>query len=153
MFHKMLATTAVAALLTAPAMAADSANQDMSKNTEASAAASTSNTSTSVSADISKDDVLASDFIGKTIYTSVNDDAETIGDVDDVVLNPDGKIDAVVVSVGGFLGMGDKKVALPFDRLSMQQKDGEKWIVADTSSDELDQMPEFDAAMLEPEQT
>ena len=151
MFRKMLATTAVVALMTAPAMAAD-AKSDMSKDMEASSAAKTENASTSSNVDLSKDDMLASNFIGKTIYTSANDDAEAIGDVEDVVLSQDGNVDAVIVSVGGFLGIGDKEVALPFDRLSMEQKDGEEWIVADTSSEELNQMQEFDAAMLEPDQ-
>lgn len=152
MLRKMFATTAIAALMTAPVMAQDSTDKDMTKEAEASSSQTMEAASGSSSSDINQDDILASDYIGKTVYTSTNDDAEAIGDVEDVVLDQSGKIDAVIVSVGGFLGIGDKNVAMPFDRLSMEMKDGEKWLVSDATSEELNQMEEFDANMLEPEQ-
>ncbi len=152
MLRKMFATTAIAALMTAPVMAQDATEQDKAKEMEASSTTTMEASSDSMSSDINEEDMLASTFIGKTVYTSANDDAEAIGDVEDVVLDKSGKVDAVVVSVGGFLGIGDKSVALPFDRLSMEMKDGEQWIVSDATSEELNQMAEFDADMLAPEQ-
>ncbi|OXT00439.1 hypothetical protein B7H23_09930 [Notoacmeibacter marinus] len=152
MLRKMFATTAIAALMTAPVMAQDATEQDKAKEMEASSTTTMEASSDSMSSDINEEDMLASTFIGKTVYTSTNDDAEAIGDVEDVVLDKSGKVDAVVVSVGGFLGIGDKSVALPFDRLSMEMKDGEQWIVSDATSEELNQMAEFDADMLAPEQ-
>ncbi|MCP1199746.1 PRC-barrel domain-containing protein [Notoacmeibacter sp. MSK16QG-6] len=151
MLRKMFATTAIAALMTAPVMAQDTAEKDMSKEMDASSTPAAEETSGSTNSDINKEDMLASTFIGKTVYTSTNDDAEAIGDVEDVVLDKTGKVDAVVVSVGGFLGIGDKSVALPFDRLSIEMKDNERWIVSDATSEELNQMPEFDDDMFEPE--
>jgi hypothetical protein len=53
---------------------------------------------------------MASKFRGTDV---VGSDDQKIGDVSDILFNKDGKIEAFVVSVGGFLGMGAKDVALP----------------------------------------
>ncbi len=53
------------------------------------------------------------------VYT---DDNQKIGDIDDILLDHQGKIIAVVVGVGGFLGIGEKNVAIPFDSLVLQDK-------------------------------
>ena len=62
----------------------------------------------------------ASKFAGVDIY-GVNN--EKIGDVDDVILDRQGNIDAVVIGVGGFLGIGEKQVALPFDQVEWMTGD------------------------------
>ncbi|KAA2237582.1 PRC-barrel domain containing protein [Salinarimonas soli] len=56
---------------------------------------------------------LASDLIGTRVVGQNN---EAIGDVNDVVMGADGKAMAVLVGVGGFLGIGEKDVAIPFDQ-------------------------------------
>jgi sporulation protein YlmC with PRC-barrel domain len=53
----------------------------------------------------------ASKFMGVDIYGTNN---EKIGDVKDIVLDHQGVIQAVVIGVGGFLGIGEKNVAVPF---------------------------------------
>jgi sporulation protein YlmC with PRC-barrel domain len=53
----------------------------------------------------------ASKFMGVDIYGSNN---EKIGDVNDIILDHTGNIQAVVIGVGGFLGIGEKDVAIPF---------------------------------------
>jgi predicted outer membrane protein len=60
----------------------------------------------------SPDHVLASDLRGTTVVSTNN---ENIGDIDDIVLNRRGEPVALVVGVGGFLGVGEKKVAIPFN--------------------------------------
>lgn len=55
------------------------------------------------------DQFMASSFKGTDVLGA---DDKKIGDVSDILFNKDGKIDAYVVSVGGFLGMGAKEVAL-----------------------------------------
>jgi sporulation protein YlmC with PRC-barrel domain len=60
------------------------------------------------------DMIRGSRLMGTDIYGSDN---QKIGDVDDVILDRQGKIQAVVVGVGGFLGIGEKNVAIPFDRV------------------------------------
>jgi hypothetical protein len=70
-------------------------------------------------------DVDASKFIGQTVYASKTDvtpdqkvtadgqkDWDNIGDINELVLSQDGSVKAVVIGVGGFLGMGEKNVAV-----------------------------------------
>src|SRR5690606_29898279 len=51
-------------------------------------------------------DIRAEDFVGTTVYGS-ND--ENIGEIGDVILTDDGSVDAVIIDVGGFLGIGEKE--------------------------------------------
>jgi sporulation protein YlmC with PRC-barrel domain len=63
-----------------------------------------------------RSDVRASKLIGSSVY---NDRNEKVGSVDDVVLGKDNKADAVIVSVGGFLGVETKLVAVPYSQLRL----------------------------------
>lgn len=63
------------------------------------------------------DQMLASDLIGLNIKNNAN---ESIGEIDELILDKDGKIVAVVVGVGGFLGMGEREVALEFKSLQLK---------------------------------
>lgn len=58
----------------------------------------------------------ASKLIGASVY---GPDNASIGEIGDVLIAPDGKIRAVIVSVGGFLGAADKDIAIPFQALSI----------------------------------
>jgi sporulation protein YlmC with PRC-barrel domain len=58
----------------------------------------------------------ASNLIGLNLRNSAN---ETIGEVKDIVLGADGKVSDVIVGVGGFLGMGERYVAISWDQLRM----------------------------------
>lgn len=60
-----------------------------------------------------------SKLIGTTIY-GPND--KQVGDINDVLVGRDGRIDYVIVGVGGFLGIGEKNVAIPFDRVTFSQQ-------------------------------
>jgi sporulation protein YlmC with PRC-barrel domain len=58
----------------------------------------------------------------KLIGSSVRNDAnERIGDINELILDKDGKIAAVVVGVGGFLGIGEREVALDFKSLRFER--------------------------------
>jgi hypothetical protein len=60
----------------------------------------------------------------KLIGTRVNSEAgERIGDINEVVLTRDGKAAAVVIGVGGFLGIGEREVAVKFESLRLTQDD------------------------------
>ncbi len=61
-------------------------------------------------------EVRASKLIGSTIRNTAN---ESIGDINEVVLSKDGRVAAVIVGVGGFLGIGEREVAISFDALRM----------------------------------
>ena len=68
-----------------------------------------------------------------------------VREVADVLVEPDGKIPAVMVSVGGFLGIGKKLVAVPYDSLHIDEKDGKvaKGELPGASSDQLKELAEF----------
>lgn len=84
-----------------------------------------------------------SKLIGATIY---GPDNASIGNINDVLVDNDGKIRAVVIGVGGFLGVGEKDVAVPFDALSISRKPESSTIDKVTvsySKDELKNAPKF----------
>jgi sporulation protein YlmC with PRC-barrel domain len=58
----------------------------------------------------------ASKLIGTRVVNSAN---ETVGDVNEVVLAKDGKVAALIIGVGGFLGVGEREVALSYDSVAM----------------------------------
>jgi sporulation protein YlmC with PRC-barrel domain len=60
-----------------------------------------------------------------------------IGEISDVLLNKQGKVDAFMVGVGGFLGVGEKDVAVPFDAVHATQKDGKWYLTMNTTKDAL----------------
>jgi sporulation protein YlmC with PRC-barrel domain len=66
-----------------------------------------------------------------------------IGEVKDMLLDREGKVQAVIISVGGFLGMGEKDVAVPFDAVGATQRDNKWWLSMNASKDELRTAPGF----------
>jgi hypothetical protein len=79
----------------------------------------------------------ASKIIGGSV---VNDANETVGKVDDVIIGNDGKSAFAILSVGGFLGVGTKLVALPYDSLKVQNN---KLTMPGATKDALKGLPEF----------
>jgi sporulation protein YlmC with PRC-barrel domain len=71
----------------------------------------------------------------------VNDKNEKVGSIDDIVLNHD-KALAAVLQVGGFLGIGSRLVAVPYDNLQIDEKD-HKIVLPGATRDELKKMAEF----------
>ncbi len=85
--------------------------------------------------------ILTSDLIGADLY---NAQAEKIGEIDDAILSLDGTISGVVIGVGGFLGLGEKKVAVEMQQISVQKdKDGDPQLFIDTTKEALKAAPEF----------
>jgi hypothetical protein len=82
------------------------------------------------------------DLIGQTVYAP---DKAKIGSISDLILSKDGKsVDGFVIGVGGFLGIGEKSVALKMDRLKMASgADGAVQLSMDMSKDELSNTPTF----------
>lgn len=93
--------------------------------------------------------ILASSFIGESVYESEKADAATVGKVNDLILTSEGKIEAAVVGVGGFLGVGEKDVAVSPDQLQVATRsDGKTWLVMKASKDQLNAAPAFDRGKL-----
>ena len=96
----------------------------------------------------------ASEWIGETVYASETENAETVGEITDLVVGTDGNISAAVIEVGGFLGVGEKDVAVSFDALKFVSKDGgDSYVVLETSKAELDEAPSFQGEAIVTAQT
>lgn len=80
----------------------------------------------------------ATKLIGAAVYNSEN--AE-IGTIKDLILEQDGHISAVVLSVGGFLGVGEKDITVPMSELTMG---GSGRATLNMTKDQLAQVPTFD---------
>lgn len=88
------------------------------------------------------DQIRAEDLIGSNIY-GAND--EKIGEVGDVLLTQDGQVDAILVDVGGFLGIGEREVAIGLDNIQFMVDDREDWYVyTPFTEDQLKDHPEYD---------
>jgi sporulation protein YlmC with PRC-barrel domain len=79
----------------------------------------------------------ASKIIGSSV---VNEAGDTVGKVDDIIIGEDGKTPFVVLSVGGFLGIGDKLVVLPYEQLKAMDR---KIVMPGASKDALKDLPTF----------
>jgi sporulation protein YlmC with PRC-barrel domain len=92
--------------------------------------------------------VMSSAPAGKTVTKyykqSVYDPAqEKIGSVDDVIVSDSGQVTGFMVGVGGFLGAGEKDVAVPFTAVRAEMKDGEWYLTLGATKDALKSAPGF----------
>lgn len=94
---------------------------------------------------------LATDIIGQSVYNGTGEDAQNIGKVTDVVIGEDGAVEALVVGVGGFLGIGQKEVALEYDLAEWsEQPNGDRWLVMETTKEALEAQQAFDRSAYKP---
>lgn len=105
--------------------------------------------------------IRASHFIGKRVYTAETDvgagpvagqspDWKDIGEVSDVILSPAGGVDAVLVDVGGFLGIGEKTVAVDLSqihRVADSSSPDNYFLVFKGTKAQLEGAPKFTEAM------
>lgn len=108
-------------------------------------------------------DFFASDLIGMRIYNSETEidveqrvvvDAEKgwddIGEINDIIVNKDGNVTAVILGVGGFLGMGERDVSVSMDSIKVVREEGDsddRFLVVTTTKEMLEAAPEFDRDM------
>ena len=84
---------------------------------------------------------LAGQFIGQAV---TNEAAETIGNINDLLFDKSGRIVNVVIGVGGFLGIGEKNVAIPYSTLSITANaDGKRVVTVPLSKERLLAAPDF----------
>jgi len=76
-------------------------------------------------------------ILGKPV---VNDHNERVGDVDDIIIAPDKSLSYAIIGVGGFLGVGEHYVVIPFDQLKSSNG---KYVLPGASKDTLKAMPPF----------
>jgi sporulation protein YlmC with PRC-barrel domain len=72
-----------------------------------------------------------------------NSNGEKLGDINYLVIDNSGKISTAVVGVGGFLGVGEKNVGVPYGELKFSEKDGRRIAVIDASKDVLSGAPDY----------
>jgi sporulation protein YlmC with PRC-barrel domain len=79
----------------------------------------------------------AKKLIGATVY---NDQNEKVGKIEDMIIAPDGKLSVAVVDVGGFLGLGAHRVAIPVEQFTQIEP---KIVLPGATKQALKGLPEF----------
>jgi sporulation protein YlmC with PRC-barrel domain len=85
----------------------------------------------------------SSKLVGTSVY---GPDDKSIGTIDDLIVDEKGAIKAAVIGVGGFLGVGQKDVAVPFESLQIKRKQNSSSIEKITvtyTKDQLSNAPKF----------
>jgi hypothetical protein len=80
-------------------------------------------------------------YYNQDIY---NKAGEKIGSVKDLLVGPEGRIHAAVLSIGRFLGIGDRDIAVPLTAIEIDRKDGGTRITIDVAKDTLQSAPAFE---------
>ena len=118
---KLAYATAIVAVLSVPAVA-DTMNARMLR-------------------EMPTNSVTVTDWYKQSVYDP-ND--KKIGEVKDVLVDKSGKVTSLIIGVGGFLGAGEKDVAVPFDSVRVTSKNNSKWyLVMNATKDELKGAPGF----------
>ncbi|HEY9038855.1 MAG TPA: PRC-barrel domain-containing protein [Roseovarius sp.] len=110
--------------------------------------------------EMQQSDFYASNLIGMRIYnaenavaadTTIADGGEAewddIGEINDIIVTQDGKVSAVILGVGGFLGIGERDVAVPMSDITVVREEGDsddRFLVVSTTKEALEQMPAFE---------
>jgi hypothetical protein len=85
--------------------------------------------------------MLASDLLGTQVYNAEN---QSLGEINDMLLAQDGRLKAVVVGVGGFLGLAEWDVAVPWEAFQVSRGDDQDLTLRlEVSREQLEQAPEF----------
>lgn len=136
---KLVSCTTLALLLaTGSAFAADTAAQPGKMATPAEQMAPAR--ATDMMATLPGGALPISDYYNQAVYDNRDN---KVGDVNDLLLDNGGKINAVIVGVGGFLGVGEKNVAVPFSSLKVAEKNGSRYLVLETNKEALQTAPGY----------
>lgn len=93
---------------------------------------------------ITGNDTLVTKLLNATVFTATTDDADEIGTITDLVVTPGLGLSAAIISVGGFLGVGAKDVAVDFAQLEWAERpDGSYRWVLPTTAEALSSAPAF----------
>ncbi|MEF2071767.1 PRC-barrel domain-containing protein [Consotaella aegiceratis] len=133
--------------------AAEGTSTDMAAATGSSDTAAETGTETEMAsndeypATVGSNQWLSKNVIGTDVHSGPSEDADSIGDINDLVVASSGKVDAAVLGVGGFLGIGEKDVAVPFGQFDFSRnEDNEVTAVLQASKEDLEAAPEFDSS-------
>ena len=140
--HVLLATALTCGAATlAFAQSPPGPAQTMPTNSPASRANTASAPATESTGDFNTHGQMSgSALIGAKIH---NDRKETVGSINDVYLDDSGKVQAVIVSVGGFLGVGAKTVAVKWDDIKYDKDGKSLMLTTSLTADALKAMPDY----------
>jgi sporulation protein YlmC with PRC-barrel domain len=149
MIRKLMASCAVLALIGTGVLTAAQAEDTPAKpavvQQDATAAEPATTELTESSAALTPDrPTLVSVFIGGSVYSSEDPESDSIGEINDLVVNEEGSITHAIVGVGGFLGIGEKDVAVPFDELKVVEEDGNVRLIYAATREQLEAAPALD---------
>ncbi|TCQ29111.1 PRC-barrel domain-containing protein [Rhizobium sp. PP-CC-3G-465] len=143
MTNKLVTSVAAGALFAGiVAFAPFASAQDAAQPAPAAPMAATAAASGSYITEQGADQIAASTYLGQSVYNSSD---ESIGEINDVIFSKDGSVEAAVIGVGGFLGIGEKNVAVPLDTVMVTEvpnSDDLKLTTTETA-DTLKAAPEF----------
>jgi hypothetical protein len=83
---------------------------------------------------------LSTQLVGVAVYDSAN---EKIGAISNLVIDQSGTIQAIVIGVGGFLGVGTKDIAVSLNKMTIIREDGGDKAIAQLSKPEIELAPSF----------
>lgn len=84
---------------------------------------------------VSENAVTVTDWYKQSVYDPKD---SKIGEIKDVLIDKSGRVSSLIISVGGFLGAGEKDVAVPFDAVHVTTKNNSKWyLVMNATKDGL----------------
>ncbi|MBW8725404.1 MAG: PRC-barrel domain-containing protein [Inquilinus limosus] len=146
----LMAAASAVALLALPALAQTTTQQPpaatTTPSTTAPAAAAPASSVPEGQQQLPESHMLGSDLIGASV---TNANGDSIGKTSDVLVDKGSKtVDAVVIDVGGFLGIGSKSVAIPLDKLTIGARPDEGVRTAMTK-EQLESLPAFEGRKAE----
>ncbi|MFX0546026.1 PRC-barrel domain-containing protein [Roseovarius sp. S1116L3] len=91
---------------------------------------------------VAYDDMTTEELLGTTVYGS-ND--EWVGEISELALGDDGNVSAVILDIGGFLGLGERAVSMPMDQVELRRMgdDGDVSAYVSATEEELENMEEW----------
>ncbi len=143
---KYLAATALALFIATPALAQQAPGTDTaapSVNQPATPAPSSTMSQAKTNKFMTTEasnEWLVGNLWNKTVYDA---SGKSIGDLKDVLIGPDGKIQALVVGVGGFLGLGEKNVAVDYNYIEKNGSIAPNRITLNMTEQDLRSAPAF----------
>lgn len=129
---------------TDPAVTTGTTEVPKQDNTAATPAAPAPDSATTTvgNAEVPANAVLASQFMGQAVYTAAN---ENIGEINDLIMNKELDNIVAIVGVGGFLGIGEKDVAIPIgDITAVKDESNALRLTISASKEQLEALPVFD---------
>ncbi|WP_299031402.1 PRC-barrel domain-containing protein [uncultured Sulfitobacter sp.] len=92
---------------------------------------------------VTNEDFNSEDLTGARVYSATDED---IGEISELIMNTEGKIDAAIIDVGGFLGLGEKPVSVSMDKLDILRSTDDKMLRVhiNATQEELEAQPEYE---------